>query len=78
MSLLIRVQFLARQMRAFRGDNSTSDFGKILDKPQSVVSRLEDPNYGKWTLQSLFDVAAKLNVAVTVRFVDFPNFPDIY
>src|SRR5262249_51490736 len=36
--------------------------------------RLEDPNYGKWTLQTLFSVARKLNVAVVVRFVDFPTF----
>jgi hypothetical protein len=38
------------------------------------VSRLEDPNYGKWTLQTLFDVAAKLDIAVVVRFTDFPTF----
>ena len=67
-------QFLARQMREFRGELSQVEFGRILDKPQSVVSRLEDPNYGKWTLQSLFEVARKLDVAVLVRFVDFPTF----
>jgi hypothetical protein len=46
----------------------------MLDKPQSVVSRLEDPNYGRWTLQTLFDVARKLDRAVIIRFVDFPTF----
>jgi hypothetical protein len=68
--------FLSRQMRAFRGQQSQVDFGKILDKPQSVVSRLEDPNYGKWTLQTLFDIARKLDVAIIVRFVDFSTFTE--
>ena len=67
-------QFLARQVRALRGDKSQKEFGTFLDKPQSVVSRLEDPNYGKWTLQTLFDVAASLDRAVIVRIVDYPNF----
>lgn len=67
-------QFLARQVRALRGDKSQKAFGTFLDKPQSVVSRLEDPNYGKWTLQTLFDVAASLDRAVIVRIVDFPTF----
>src|SRR5262249_31558562 len=63
-------RFLARQMRKFRGDESQTEFGALLDKRQTVVSRLEDPNYGKWTLQTLFEVATKLNIAVLVRFVD--------
>ena len=68
-------QFLARQMRAFRGDKSQKEFAEVLGVSQSMVSeRLENPNYGKWNLQSLFNVAAKLNVAVFVRFVDFETF----
>src|SRR2546429_9880473 len=67
-------RFLARQMRKFRGEKSQSEFGELIDKRQTVVSRLEDPKYGKWTLQTLFDIAAKLNVAVIVRFVDIPTF----
>src|SRR5262249_36211598 len=67
-------RFLARQVRKFRGNKSQSEFGKLIDKRQTVVSRLEDPKYGKWTLQTLFDVAAKLNVAVIVRFVDIPTY----
>lgn len=67
-------QFLARQVRALRGDKSQNEFGALLDKPQSVVSRLEDPNYGKWTLQTLFDVAASLDCAVIVRIVNYPTF----
>ena len=46
----------------------------MIDKRQTVVSRLEDFKYGKWTLQTLFEVASKLDVAVIVRFVDFSTF----
>jgi hypothetical protein len=67
-------RFLARQMRRFRGEKSQSEFGILLGKQQTVVSRLEDASYGKWTLQTLFDVAQKLDVAVIVRFVDHKTF----
>ncbi len=67
-------QFLARQVRKLRGDKSQTEFGKSIAKPQSVVSRLEDPNYGKWSLQTLFDLAASLDRAVIVRIVDYPTF----
>lgn len=67
-------QFLARQMRALRGEKSQKEFGELLGKPQSVVSRLEDPNYGKWALQTLFDVANSCDRAVIVRIVDYPTF----
>jgi hypothetical protein len=67
-------RFLARQMRKFRGDKSQTEFGDLIDKQQTVVSRLEDSGYGKWTLQTLFEVAEKLDVAVIVRFVDHATF----
>jgi hypothetical protein len=67
-------QMLARQMRKFRGDQSQSEFAGVLDKRQTVVSRLENPSYSGWTLRTLFEVAQKLDVAVFVRFVDFPTF----
>lgn len=70
--------FLARQMRAFRSDKTQKQFADALGVSQSVVSeRLENPNYGKWNLQTLFDTAAKLNVAVFVRFVDFETFLEL-
>ena len=67
-------RFLARQMRKFRGEKSQSDFGETIDKPQTIVSRLEDPGYGPKTLQTMFETAARLNLAVIARFVDFPTF----
>jgi hypothetical protein len=65
--------FLADQIRALRGEASQKDFGELIGKPQSVVSRLEDEEYGKVTLQTLIDVATKLDIALLVRFVDFPT-----
>lgn len=67
-------RFLARQMRGFRGERSQTEFGAIIDKRQTVVSRLEDANYRGWTLGTMFEIARKLGVAVFVRFVDFPRF----
>jgi hypothetical protein len=68
--------FLAQQMRAFRGARSQAEMGDILGKPQSVVSRLEDPTYGKWTLTTLLEVAQSLDKAVVVRFVDPETFSE--
>lgn len=67
-------RFLARQMRKLRGSKSQSEFGELIAKQQTVVSRLEDASYGKWTLQTLLDVAEKLDLAVVVRFVDYATF----
>lgn len=68
-------QFLARQFREIRGAMPQSEFGKLIGKPQNVVSeRLENPAYGKLTLTTLFEVAQKLDRAVIVRLVDFPTF----
>lgn len=66
--------FLATQIQYLRGDMSQTEFGHLLGKPQSVISRLEDPDYGKVSLQTLFDIASKLDIALIVRFVDYPTF----
>lgn len=66
--------FLANQIAALRGSLSQEEFGEKLEKPQSVISRLQNPKYGKYTLQTLLDVATKLDIALIVRFVDYPTF----
>ena len=66
--------FLADQIRALRGDMSQKAFGALIGKPQSVVSRLEHEDYGKVSLQTLIDIAEKLDIALIVRFTDFPAF----
>ena len=67
-------RFLARQMKKFRGDASQTEFAARLDKQQTIVSRLENPNYSGWTLGTLLEIASKLDVGLVVRFVDFPSF----
>jgi hypothetical protein len=67
---------IATQIRAMRDQRGWNQ-GKLsaeLDKPQSVVSRLEDPSYGKVTVQTLLEVAATFDVALQIRFVPFSTF----
>lgn len=66
--------FLAAQIRALRGDRTQAQFGEIIGKPQSVVARLERESYGKVNLQTLIDIATKLDIALVIRFVTFPTF----
>jgi predicted XRE-type DNA-binding protein len=66
--------FLAQQIRSLRGDMSQAEFAKLLATTQSVVSRFEDPSYGKFNLQTLLEIAAKLDRAVIARIVDFQTF----
>jgi hypothetical protein len=64
---------LAYQVRAMRKAKKMSqgELGGLLAKPQNVVSRLENPSYGKWTVQTLLEVAAGFDVAVLVKFVPY-------
>jgi len=67
---------IAAQIRAMRDQRGWNQ-GKLsaeLGKPQSVVSRLEDPSYGKVTVQTLLEVAATFDVALQIRFVPFSSF----
>jgi hypothetical protein len=63
---------LAEQIRKLRGSTSQTAFGQLIGKPQSVVSRLEDAAYGKVTLQTLLDIAAALDVGLSVKFTKRP------
>lgn len=68
---MIAYQFQA--LREKTGLNQTDFAGKI-GKTQSVVSRLEDVEYGRVTVQTLLDVACALDVALVVKFVSYPDF----
>ncbi len=67
---------IAYQIRALRDQRKWKQgtFAKMLSKPQSVASRLEDPDYGKVTIQTLLEVANVFDVALEVRFVRYSSF----
>ncbi len=65
---------IAYQLRTLRGNSSQEEFGKKINKPQSVISRIEDPDYGKLSIQTLLDIATSLDIALLVKFVSFPEF----
>ena len=67
---------IAYQMQALRRKLrlTQSQMVEKLDKPQSVISRLEDTEYGRVSVQTLLDVASALDVALLVQFVDYPDF----
>jgi transcriptional regulator with XRE-family HTH domain len=68
--------WIARQIRTLREERgwSQEELGQRSGKTQSVISRLEDPDYGRLTIQTLLDLSAAFDVALEVRFVDFPGF----
>ena len=65
---------LACQIRALRGNRTQEEFGREIGMPQSVVSRLEDEEYGNTNLNTLIGIAQKLDIALLVQFTDYPTF----
>ena len=67
---------IAYQIRALRDQRGWNQgkLSALLGKPQSVVSRLEDPSYGKVTIQTLLELASVFDVALQVKFVSYSSF----
>lgn len=51
-----------------------TEMAQKVNKPQSTVSRLENTEYGRVSIQTLLDVASSLDVALLVQFVSYPDF----
>lgn len=64
---------LAFQLRSLRDlkDWTQGELAKRVGMPQTAISRLENPYYGKPTITSLKRLAAIYDVALIVRFVPF-------
>lgn len=67
---------IAYQVQALRQKFKLNqkDFAARTGKKQSSISRLENTEYGKVTVQTLLDIACSLDIALVVRFVSYPEF----
>lgn len=67
---------IAAQIRAMRDRQrmNQSDLARAAGMSQNNLSRLENPDYGKYTLSSLKRIAHALDVALVVRFVPFSQY----
>ncbi|PAQ00925.1 hypothetical protein CIT25_17820 [Mesorhizobium mediterraneum] len=66
-------QGVAHQIRAMRESRNMkqADLAALSGKSQSNIARLEDPDYGKFTLQTLLEMADAFDVWLSIEFVSF-------
>lgn len=64
---------VALQIRELRKKSTLSQkkLAKKMGKKQSVISRLEDPEYGAFNVRTLLEMANAFDVALLVKFIPF-------
>jgi transcriptional regulator with XRE-family HTH domain len=64
------------QIRALRKQREwlQGKLAQVMGKPQSTVSRFEDADYGKLTLETIFEISDAFDLGVIVEFVSYPEF----
>jgi transcriptional regulator with XRE-family HTH domain len=64
---------LAYQIKAIREQRGWTQayLARLTGKKQSNIARLEDPDYGKFNLQTLLDLASAFDVWLSIEFVSF-------
>ena len=67
------IAYQVQGLRAKTGKTQV-EFAELTGKKQSTISRLENTEYGRVSVQTLLDIACANNVALLVRFVDYPQF----
>jgi transcriptional regulator with XRE-family HTH domain len=67
--------YIAFQIRTLREQRrwNQADLAKAAGKTQSVISRLEDPDYGKLSLQSCLEIAVAFDIPLLVQFVEWDD-----
>lgn len=71
-------EILPAQIRALRENTplTQKELAKKLGTTQTVVSQLENPNYGRYSLSTLKRLASVFDVGLIVRFVPFSELID--
>jgi transcriptional regulator with XRE-family HTH domain len=71
---------VAFQMAAMRDKRGWTQarLGQEAHKPRNVITRLEDPNYGQFSIQTLREIAAAFQVGLLVKFVPFSRLLEEY
>jgi transcriptional regulator with XRE-family HTH domain len=69
---------IAFQIRSLRNRQQLkqSELAQLMDVKQPLISSWENPNYGKYSLQTLKDLATAFDVGLLVRFVPFGKLID--